>query len=67
MLAHGHIGADCLKKPHHIVTLRFIEVVKDHAICLLDNVYKIVGSGVVQSHICSQISDFNDRFCDFCW
>ena len=27
----AHVGADCLKKPHHIVTLRFIEVVKDHA------------------------------------
>ena len=25
-----HIGADSLKKPHHIVTLRFSEVVKDH-------------------------------------
>ena len=24
-------SAVCLKKPHHIVTLRFIEVVKDHA------------------------------------
>ena len=26
-----HIGADSLKKPHHIVTLRFSEVVNDHA------------------------------------
>ena len=25
-----HIGADRLKKPHHIITLRFSEVVKDH-------------------------------------
>ena len=25
-----HIGADSLKKPHHIVTLQFSEVVKDH-------------------------------------
>ena len=24
-------GAVCLKKPHHIVTLQFSEVVKDHA------------------------------------
>ena len=27
----AHIGAESLKKPHHIVTLRFSEVVKDHA------------------------------------
>ena len=27
----AHIGADSLKKPHHIVTLQFSEVVKDHA------------------------------------
>ena len=27
----AHIGADSLKKSHHIVTLRFSEVVKDHA------------------------------------
>ena len=27
----AHIGADSLKKPHHIVTLRFSEAVKDHA------------------------------------
>ena len=26
-----HIGVDSLKKPHHIITLRFSEVVKDHA------------------------------------
>ena len=25
------VGADSLKKPHHIVTLRFSEVVKNHA------------------------------------
>ena len=28
-----HVGANSLKKPHHIVILRFSEVVKDHAIC----------------------------------
>ena len=27
----AHIGADSLKKPHHIITLWFSEVVKDHA------------------------------------
>ena len=27
----AHVGADSLKKPHHIVTLPFSEVVKDHA------------------------------------
>ena len=27
----AHIGADSLKKPHHIITLQFSEVVKDHA------------------------------------
>ena len=26
-----HIGADSLKKPYHIITLRFSEFVKDHA------------------------------------
>ena len=26
----GYVGADSLKKPHHIVTLQFSEVVKDH-------------------------------------
>ena len=33
----AHIGAESLKKPHHIVTLRFSEVVKDHANYLLLN------------------------------
>ena len=28
----AQIGTDSLKKPHHIITLRFSEVVKDHAI-----------------------------------
>ena len=28
----AYVGADSLKKPHHIITLRFSEVVKDHAI-----------------------------------
>ena len=27
----AHAGAESLKKPHHIVNLRFSEVVKDHA------------------------------------
>ena len=27
----AHIGADSLKKPHHMATLRFSEVVKDRA------------------------------------
>ena len=27
----AHVGAESLKKPHHIVTLQFSEVVKDHA------------------------------------
>ena len=27
----AYVGAECLKKPHHIVTLQFSEVVKDHA------------------------------------
>ena len=27
----AHVGADSRKKPHHIVTLRFSEVVKNHA------------------------------------
>ena len=31
----AHIGAESLKKPHHIVTLWFSEIVKDHAICSL--------------------------------
>ena len=30
----AHVGAESLKKPHHIVTLQFSEVVKDHAKCL---------------------------------
>ena len=29
-----HIGADSLKKPHHIVTLLFSEALKDHDNCL---------------------------------
>ena len=28
------VGADSLKKPHHIITLRFSDVVKDHAKCM---------------------------------
>ena len=31
----AHIGADSLKKPHHIITLQFSEVVKDRANCIL--------------------------------
>ena len=31
MYGMAHIGGESLKKPHHIVTLRFSEVVKDHA------------------------------------
>ena len=27
----AHDGAESLKKPHHIITLQFSEVVKDHA------------------------------------
>ena len=29
----AHAGAESLKKPHHIVALRFSEVVNDHANC----------------------------------
>ena len=29
----AHLGAESLKKPHDIVTLRFIELVKDHGNC----------------------------------
>ena len=30
----AHTGAESLKKHHHIITLRFSEVVNDHAKCL---------------------------------
>ena len=33
------VGAENLKQPHHIVTLRFSEVVNDHA----NDVYQIFG------------------------
>ena len=43
-------GAVCLKKPHHIIILRFSEVVKGHAKCdktyvyvLNVNKYKLIG------------------------
>ncbi len=29
-----HVGANSLKKPHHIIILRFSEVVKGHAKCV---------------------------------
>ena len=29
----AHLGTESLKKPHDIITLRFSEVVKDHAKC----------------------------------
>ena len=35
----AHTGAESLKKPHHIVTLRFSEVVNDHAKILVRGGY----------------------------
>ena len=34
-----HVGANSLKKPHHIVILRFSEVVKDHANCSAEHAH----------------------------
>ena len=52
----AHVGADSLKKPHHIVTLRFSEVVKDHATYVVSSLCYIQLPVGIQSssYLCPQ-------------